>query len=1251
MKRFYAGLIGIGISCFNVSAFSQKPGGFDFVENKGQWADSVRYAAQLPGGMLHIANSGFAYYYALEADLRRINDKKEQGQMVDSEQVHIHNYRVSYVGGNDHISYTTADKRNNYINYFYGQDKAKWQGHIGLYGKVVQHNVYDGIDVAVYSKDKSLKYDFIVAPGSDPTLIKMKFEGVNPVLTAEGHLKITTSVNEITEQAPYAYQVINGVAVQVPCHYQLNNDQITFALPDGYNPGYALVIDPELVFTTFSGAGDFFSGYFSYCTTYDKQGSLYAAAVPSRFFWTPPPQWPTTPGAFQEAWTTIYEPMTCINKYTPDGSDLVFSTYFGGSGPNDLPHSMIVNDEHELILAGSTGSFNLPVTTGCFDSTKSGGTDIFIAHFNEDGSNLVGATYMGGNIGNSINAIDLFSTSGFSNQNKTSPIELALDDSGNIWVVSNTSTSDFPVSANAFQPTIGGGNADGVVFALNPECTELVYGSFVGGNHTDVVYGIQFNSSGNVVICGGTKSNNFPTTADAFKTTAPGSGDWDGFVAIVNPTSGALLSSTYLGTDQDDQATHVQVDVADNVYILGRTFGDYPIAPGVYDMPGTDLFIHKLSPSLSNSLSSTRLGNPQTSGTAFFPTAFLVDECTNTYITGLSGTYTVPLSNMPLSDDAFQTTPGNFWFGVLEPNFGGLLFGTYYGRVHGNGINGDHTHTGSNRLDPEGILYQSLCVSSNDYPGTSPDSWSEFNQNNVGQDIVSFKFAFNLAGVSSGFLLPEGQNNTGCAPFDVQFENTSTMAIDYVWDFGDGSPQSYEQNPSHTYTIPGTFTVALYAYNDTACIRADTSYATITVFDPQLPDISVTDTLICTEEGQVSLMVQLNNPSANNYFKWQPFTGILGPDDQQTVIVNPAVDTQFIVTVWDSIPGHCGFSSTDTLTIDYKPKLLNILTPDTLLCLGDSLSLEVTATTGYSFQWSPEENVHNPDQLQPLIIPEQTTTYTINASYPGCGDTSQTITIRVDEPAGISFTADPDQLCTGAPVIFTPTQDSTIVELYWDFGDGTVRTSDPMERSTRHAYDQAGMMQVNLTARPRVCPDTTYMLPIEVFPFPEVDLGSDSTICLDGAAVYLKNLRDAPGVAYRYLWNTGDTTPILQVVQPGTYSLQVITEPVECTTRDEVVVTKDCYTDIPNAFTPNGDGDNDYFFPRTLLSKSVSSFKMQIFNRWGQLVFETTRTDGRGWDGRFNDKDQPMGVYIYVVDVVYTNSRQERYEGNVTLVR
>ena len=86
-------------------------------------------------------------------------------------------------------------------------------------------------------------------------------------------------------------------------------------------------------------------------------------------------------------------------------------------------------------------------------------------------------------------------------------------------------------------------------------------------------------------------------------------------------------------------------------------------------------------------------------------------------------------------------------------------------------------------------------------------------------------------------------------------------------------------------------------------------------------------------------------------------------------------------------------------------------------------------------------------------------------------------------------------------------------------------------------------------------------------------------------------------------------------------------------------------------FSPNNDGINDYFFPRQLLSANLSDFRMRIYNRWGQLIFETNKLDGRGWDGKFNEKPQPQGVYVYLIEAVTGNRYPEQYQGNVTLLR
>jgi gliding motility-associated-like protein len=98
-------------------------------------------------------------------------------------------------------------------------------------------------------------------------------------------------------------------------------------------------------------------------------------------------------------------------------------------------------------------------------------------------------------------------------------------------------------------------------------------------------------------------------------------------------------------------------------------------------------------------------------------------------------------------------------------------------------------------------------------------------------------------------------------------------------------------------------------------------------------------------------------------------------------------------------------------------------------------------------------------------------------------------------------------------------------------------------------------------------------------------------------------------------------------------------------------VKRDCYLTIPNSFSPNGDGRNDYFLPREILSSGVTSFTMNIFNRWGENIFTTSSIDGRGWDGKYNSIDQPVGVYIYEINVAFINNIKKVFNGNVTLLR
>jgi gliding motility-associated-like protein len=254
--------------------------------------------------------------------------------------------------------------------------------------------------------------------------------------------------------------------------------------------------------------------------------------------------------------------------------------------------------------------------------------------------------------------------------------------------------------------------------------------------------------------------------------------------------------------------------------------------------------------------------------------------------------------------------------------------------------------------------------------------------------------------------------------------------------------------------------------------------------------------------------------------------------------------------------------------------------------------------------------------------------------------------IYVDSLPFLEVVADKHAICIGDEVNFTASYLHPAVSLNWDFGDGTHWLQ---ENSATHSYDQEGTHWVTVTADYPVCASAVVTDSIVVKSLPVVNLGPDSVICLDGPSVTVTDINNASDPTVTWLWNTGATTSSIEIVHPGIYTVTATRN--DCSTTGDIEVNKDCYTDVPNAFTPNGDGVNDYFYPRQLLSKGVASFTMAMFNRWGQKVFETSKIDGRGWDGKFNAKDQPTGVYIYQIKAVLKNGRVEEYTGNVTLMR
>ncbi len=1261
--------------------------GLSFVENKGQWADQVKFRAGIPGGALFLTDRGFVFNYYQVADLESIHALEGNGQDVSGETVRHHAYRVDFAGANENITYRTDHKSSIYHNYFYGNEPSKWAGRVALFGKVIQQHVYDGIDVAVYSKGMSFKYDFIIAPGADAGKIALTFYGVSPQLTARGSLSIKTSVNETEELAPYAYQVIEGREVPVRCSYRLAKGRLSFDLPQDYDRRYALIIDPQLVFATYSGAANG-RDFYSYCSTYDDAGNLYAGGK----CWQP--GWPVTTGAFQTTFGGDQD--VGINKYNADGTQLLYATYYGGRDSEE-PYAMVVNSRGELVVTGGTRSQNLPVTPGCYDNTFGRYYDLFVAHFNLDGSALIGATYMGGSGSGDVNAIDITGI-GAGAHNKTSPAELVCDHAGNIWVVSNTSESDFPVTSTALQPAIAGG-IDGVLFQLNPDCSRLLYSTFIGGSSDDAVYSLLFNPAGNLVICGGTQSADFPVSGSVLQPAAQGG--WDGFVAIVNPVSGALLRSTYLGTTGNDQAVGLQADDDGNIYVLGRTLGNYPVSPGVYAQPNGDVFIDKLAPDLNASLQSTRVGNPQSSR-RYSPTAFLLDVCGNVYVTGLDA-----VAGLPVTSDAFETTTRNFWFCVLRPGFSGLLFASYFGTTD------DHTHVGTHRLDPRGIVYHSVCVGSSAYPVT-PGAWATTKLAEA-QDVVSFKLNFETSGVHAVFVTDQ-MRDTGCAPFTVPFINRSGMAERFLWDFGDGTFTT-DPSPTHIFTTAGVYTVQLYAYNDTACVTHDTFSRVITVLPS--PRLSVTpDTVTCVN-NPVQLRADVtHDPGVNATIVWTPPTAL-----DNATIVNPVTSALSDITYHVSVTLDGGCRAEDSVRITVLQGF-DLQTPDTAVCAGEAVTIRLHGDTRYKYVWSPANGVSDTTDMAPVIVPDSSRTYVVTARYPGCRDSIRVLDIEVQPQPTIDL--GPDRaLCYGDtlrmnPVILPP--DYSLYTYNWNPAGGLDAPASKTPLFTAYATTILTMTvstpigctgtddilitvadpdMITASADTSICPGDTIRLYVRgtqatqvwrpayyisdtlstdpyVYPVTPVSYtvyARDDNNCLDTQVVRVgiaeravvtlpDSARIFPGETYRmdpdgnciyFEWfppaGLSDPQSRNPVANPEADTRYYVTGQTAygCVASDSMLlyVSTDSYIDMPNAFVP-GNGPNGILKPVRRGNILLKSFS--VYNRWGMKLFETRDVD-EGWDGLYGGRAQPMGVYVYMVEAVTPAGRIFYKQGNVTLLR
>jgi gliding motility-associated-like protein len=1166
----------------------------EFVENKGQWDSRVKFRGEMPNGAFYLQSNGYKVVLHNKEDFDVVNnhlhgeEKSDKNLRTNGKKdftLRSHAYEVNFLNANPNAEIVPEKIQEGYSNYFIGNDPSKWITQARTYTAITYKNIYPNVDVRYYTDNGRLKYDIIAHPGADVNKIALKFDGADKIEMNKGNLIVKTTVDDVREMKPYSYQLNNYRKKEIGSNFEVKGNIVRFKLTD-YDKTSTLVIDPVLIFSTFSGSK---ADNWGFTATYDGLGNFYGGGIVFG------EGFPVSNGAFQ----TIFQGGSDkghdigIIKLSADGSKRLYATYIGGNG-NEQPHSLIVDAQGNLIMAGRSSSTNFPTTLSTYG--PGGGTDIVLVKLNANGTGLIASRKFGGTAEDGINIENkLTGKTESTNRNygDDARSEVLLDPSGDIYLASCTQSTNFQTTAGAPQTSNKGGTKmqDGVLIKTSSDLSTVKLSTYLGGDGNDACFVLALNPvNSNIYVAGATASTNFPGVTPGVKYSSYQGGDCDGFVSILTNT-GQLIRSSYFGTSGAiaDIIYGIQFDKLGFPYITGTTMGSWPVVNAPFSQAGGKQFIAKLQPDLSDFVYSTTFG----AGTSVVPNisiiAFLVDRCENVYVSGWGGEvksdfHSAGTTGMSMVNPVLKpngTDGKDFYFFVLAKNATSQLYGDFFGQ---NGGLADHVDGGTSRFDKEGVIYQAICGNCAASPKpafqTTYGSWSPTNPSPL-CNLAMLKIAFNLAGVGSAVKSSVNgiTKNTGCIPMTVDFTDTVATGKQFKWLFGDGSAEvtTTEPNVQHTYTQVGTYNVRLISIDSSTCNIADTSYTTIIAKDNKAtPSFTATKLLPCE-----SLNFQFTNtstappakPFTANSFKWD-----FG-DGSTSTAANPthsyAAAGTYLAKLILIDTNYCNSPDSAVLTLRIATNVKAQFETPPYGCVPYNAVFNNTSLGGQQFVWDFGDGGTSTDD-SPTHLYTVPGTYTIKmiatdtSTCNKIDSTSFTITVSPN-PTSVFFYS-PDPPLPNTPVVFG--NQSLGGNLYkWSFGDGDSLVTKKIDTAVTHIYNDNATFQA----------------------------------CL---AVYNQ-------------YGCIDTS-----CQP-------------------IVAKVDPLFDVPTAFTPNGDGRNDKIYVRAY---GVKSFTWRIFNRWGNQVYVSTNFK-EGWDGTYNGKLQPQDVYTYVVDIELVDGKKSRKSGDITLLR
>lgn len=531
--------------------------------------------------------------------------------------------RMRLVGANRSAAVNGLDELPGKSAYFVGRDPSRWHSEIPNYARVQYRDVFPGVDLVYYGHQGRLEYDFVLAPGADPSRIRIAFEGGQKLRMENGDVVVKIAGGDVRLHQPVLYQRHGEEKKAVDGRFVLaSNREVAFAV-GAYDKREALVIDPSLVYSTYLGGKNLEKAL---GVAADREGNAYVTGS------TASADFPTTAGALQQKMHSA-DTSAFVAKLNPTGTALVYSTYLGG-GNSDVGHAIAVNEKGEAFVVGSTYSVDFPTTAGAAQRMPGGGRDGFVAKLSADGSRLIYASYLGGSGDDEARAI-------------------ALSATDEAHVVGTTESANFPGATRGQKAACAGGCSRAFAVKMNGSGSSLMYATFLGGGGRNSANAIALDLSGAAYVAGNTYAKDFPVTAGAFQTNSShtacsGRECADVFVTKLS-MNGVVLYSSRFGGEGDQIANAIAVDTRGNAYVAGRTDStNFATTAGAYQskLPNHagSAFVSKLNPMGSGLAYSTYLGGASSDEAV----GIAVDERGRAVVAGATSSTTFPTTSSAL---------------------------------------------------------------------------------------------------------------------------------------------------------------------------------------------------------------------------------------------------------------------------------------------------------------------------------------------------------------------------------------------------------------------------------------------------------------------------------------------------------------------------------------------------------------------------------------------------------------------------